>query len=455
MRAQSIVDALARLEPAVRVAGREYKPASIEQLMQDNNVAAVSIAVIDDGQIVWAKAFGQADTSTGQAATAGTLFQAASVSKPVAASGALVLVEQGKAKLDAPVNEQLTSWRIPDSAVSPGSAVMLRHLLTHTGGLTVHGFGGYEAGLPMPSLLQVLNGEKPANSNPVRIDLKPGSEWRYSGGGFTVLQQLMSDVSGAAFPDLMDTLVLKPVGMTASTYRQPLPDDRAALAATAHLGTGTPIKGRFHIYPEMAAAGLWTTPTDLARWVNSLTAAYNGASGEVLQSTTARQMLTPGNGDWGLGLEVRGQGQEFRFSHSGANEGFRSLMIGYPTRRDGVVVMANSDSGGSLFGPINIALAKVLGWTEVKPRVLTPAPLAAKDRAAILGRYRQGPITVDIAMKGDRIIATQDGSAFELVPVGTDLFASPDVGLRLKFTRDASTGQVTGLSSGGITLVRQ
>lgn len=193
-----------------------------------------------------------------------TLFQAGSISKPVAALAALRLVEQGKLSLDEDVNAKLVSWKVPGNEFTKEQKVTLRRLLTHSAGLTVHGFPGYAAGAQVPTLVQVLNGEKPANTPAIRVDTVPGRLWRYSGGGYTIMQQLLIDVTQKSFPELMRQLVLEPAGMKHSTYEQPLPPARAGEAATAHDANGQPVKGQFHTYPEMAAAGLWTTPTDLA-----------------------------------------------------------------------------------------------------------------------------------------------------------------------------------------------
>ena len=452
--AQQVANALAAVSPSVRIAGREARPEPVEALMRRANVPGLSIAIIREGKVAYAKGFGVADSSSGAPVTVDSLFQAASVSKPVTASGALALVDSGRLDLDRPVNAYLTSWRIPDSPMAPGSAVTLRQLLSHTAGLNVHGFGGYAAGAPLPTLAQVLEGAAPANSEAVRITLKPGSEWRYSGGGYTVLQQLLTDVGGRPMPELMQDLVLGPAGMSRSAFVQPPSGAARTLAVTGHSGEGKPIPGGYRIYPELAAAGLWTNPSELARWAIAITDAYGGKEGGIITPATARAMLTPGKGEFGLGLPVLGEGAAMRFTHSGVNEGFRALLIAHPNRRDGVVIMANGDNGGNLFGPISLAIAPVMGWNEVQARTITPAVISRKERADVLGRYAGGPATVDVAIAGDRIIATQDGSgSFELIPLGKDAFSAPDIGVRVEFKRDPASRRVVELvASGGLRL---
>lgn len=251
----------------MRVAGRQYAPATIAERLHEYGVPAVSIAVIDGGSVAWARAYGTADMASGRAASTATLFQAASMSKPVASTAALQLVQEGVLALDAPVNKTLRSWRIPENAFTTGHAVTLRHLLSHTSGLTVSGFPGYTAGEPIPTVTQILDGAPPANTPPVRVNTTPGSQLKYSGGGMTVMQLLLTDVTGKDFPALMRERVLGPIGMHSSTWEQPLSDDRGRDAAAGHETNGAPVAGKYHVYPELAAAGLWTTPTDLAHWV--------------------------------------------------------------------------------------------------------------------------------------------------------------------------------------------
>ena len=374
---QQIDKALSAMLPATQVEGRSYTTKSLSEMMRQENVPGASIVVFHNGRIIYAKGFGVIEAARGRAVTPETLFQAASISKPVTATAALKLVEQDRLVLDQGVNARLRSWRIPDSSAAEGQVVTLRQLLTHTAGLTVHGFPGYAAGAPRPSLLQVLDGVPPANTSAVRIDQRPGSAWRYSGGGFTIAQLLLSDTTGEAFPALMQRLVLRPAGMRHSSYAQPLPDHLRKEAASGHRSDGSPIAGGYHIYPEQAAAGLWTTPSDLARWALALTASFNGRGSGLLHHDTAVAMLTPGIGNWGLGISVVGEGKWLKFAHGGANEGYRANLVAFPRTGDGMVVMTNSDKGDALFEPIMIAVGHALGWPDSEPRRIQPLADAA------------------------------------------------------------------------------
>jgi CubicO group peptidase (beta-lactamase class C family) len=330
--------------------------------MRDLHVPGVSIAVLHKGAIQWARGFGVAAVG-GPAVTPETLFQAASISKPISAIAALVLVQAGKLDLHTDVNSFLRSWKVPSNAYTDESKVTLREILSHTGGVTVGGFPGYQAGAVTPSLIQVLNGAPPANSPPIVVDRRPGAEYHYSSGGYTIVQQLLVDVTNTSFPSLLEETVLRPFGMTHSYFLQPLPSILSRAAATPYLATGAPVPGGPHSYPELAAAGLWTTPTDLAHFVLTLLDAWAGRATPVLSQSTTNQMLTPGLGDYGLGLIVKGSAPLRRFSHGGVNKGFVSSLVAYENG-DGAVVMTNGDSGGELIKEIMGSIAAEYHWRD-------------------------------------------------------------------------------------------
>ena len=316
------------LQPPVLVQGEAPDCKTLAERMAELKVPGVSVAIIHNGTLVWAEGFGTRGPD-GKSVTKETLFQAGSISKPLAAMAALRLVQTGKLSLDSDINQALTSWHLPPSTVAPGAMVTLRELLTHTAGMTVHGFEGYAAGSPVPSLTQILDGTKPANSAPIRIEKAPGTEWKYSGGGFTVMQQALVDVSHKPFPELMSSTVLGPIGMTHSTYEQPLPSTLVANAASPYAADGKLVPGGAHTYPEMAAAGLWTTPSDLAKYILEVQKSLAGKANHVLNPEMTAAMLTPGKNQWGLGVQVGGSEATPYFTHGGVNEGFQSLFDAY------------------------------------------------------------------------------------------------------------------------------
>jgi CubicO group peptidase (beta-lactamase class C family) len=354
--------------------------------MKELHVPAVSIAVINDGRIEWARAYGVTRID-GPPATVETLFQAGSISKPVSALAVMQLVEAGKLNLDADVNDYLRSWKVPASELTSKEKVTLRRLLSHSAGMTVHGFAGYAAGEKVPTLVEVLNGTPPANSAPIRVDIVPGTQWRYSGGGYEVMQQLVEDVTQQPFAQVMSGRVLGPLGMSHSTFQQPLSESALAEVATPYDTEGRPIAGGPHIYPELAAAGLWTTPSDLARYVIGVQKAAAGGSGNVLLQESARTMLTSVVDKQGIGPRLGGTAPHEYFSHGGANEGYRCFLVGY-VNGDGAVVMTSGDNGGEIMMAVMRSIAAAYEWPDFAPpvRVLSTIDPATFD--AFVGTYR-------------------------------------------------------------------
>ncbi|MCC8964847.1 beta-lactamase family protein [Bradyrhizobium sp. Pear76] len=378
-RMQRIVDGL-------RAATAGAPPMTLADRMNALHVPGVSIAVVHGG-IVEARGFGVAAIG-GPPVLPETLFQAASISKPVTAVAALALAQAGELDLDGDVNLSLKSWKIPANSFTDRSKVTLRRLLNHSAGITVPYFPGYPAGAPVPSLDDVLNGAplwcrdlnrfEPsahdwfalcalANTAPVVVDHEPGVRFEYSSGGYTIVQKLLIDVTGKPFPTLLEELVLKPFGMTHSSFLQPPRKNDAPMAATPYRATGQPVPGGPHIYPELAAAGLWTTPTDVAHFALGVVRAWTGRDASVLSQTTAIQMLTPGLGNYGLGPIVLGVAPHRRFLHAGVNDGFVSLMTMYENG-DGAVIMTNGDQGGQLADEIMRSIATEYDWPDGQPK---------------------------------------------------------------------------------------
>lgn len=250
------------LLPTMVLEGKFGLPKNLYERLAHYHTPGISITVINDFAIEWACGFGVCEVGTTREVTPDILFQAASISKPVFALAVMRLVQEGQLDLDEDVNNYLTSWRVPAIA-DWQPRITLRQLLSHTAGLTVHGFPGYRNSELLPNTVQVLNGEPPANTDKVEVNIIPGIHHRYSGGGTTVAQQVLVDVLGKPLPEIMHELVLDPLGMTNSTYQQPLSNNWLTKTATAHSFSGVPLAGKHHVYPEMAAAGLWTTPSDL------------------------------------------------------------------------------------------------------------------------------------------------------------------------------------------------
>lgn len=419
------------LIPAVRVKGRT-SPTTIADRMTQDRVPAVSVAVINDGKIEWAKAYGVTDVDDGRPVTVDSLFQAASISKPLTALAALKLVEQGKLDLDSDVNAKLKSWHVPENEFTKQHAVDLRGLLSHTAGLTVHGFSGYEVGEALPTVPQILDGQPPANSDPVRVNKVPGHGFRYSGGGTTIVQQLLIDVTGRPFAVVMRENVLEPLGMTRSTYEAPLPQDRADEAVSGHGDNGKPVKGRWHIYPEQGAAALWTTPSELARYLLEVQKARRGESDRVLGPELLEAMLTPqGGGPVGLGPFLLDRRGTRYFEHSGGNEGFRCDAVALCDGNQGAVVMTNANSGNRAVNELINSIALVYNWPGYLPPEREQAQVDDATLERLAGTYALNVASVATISRreGRLFVQLPRQPEIELHPASSDSFvgAEPEV----------------------------
>jgi CubicO group peptidase (beta-lactamase class C family) len=355
---------MARIEGAQPVNHQGYDGLTIEQLMARFAVPGASVAVIRDSKIHWAKAYGIADVQSGAKVDTDTIFQAASISKTVNAMAILKAVQDGRFGLDQDVNTILTSWKLPGDGFTDEQPVTLRSLTSHTSG-TGDGFGfpGYHPSAPRPTIVQILDGEKPSNVGKVRLERRPLTGQKYSGGAVTIAQLALTDAVGRPYPDLLQEWVLKPIGMTRSGFDQPLTPERDRNAARAHNGRGAAMDAKWHVYPELAAAGLWTTPTDLARFAIEVQLAVRGLSHKVLSQSTAREMITPvGVGPYAVGFAIQQKGEGWYFSHGGSNWGFQCDLTAHTLKGYGVAIMTNSDSGGRLIEEIRSRVAAAYNW---------------------------------------------------------------------------------------------
>lgn len=337
---------------------------TLPELMEKLGVPGVSIAVIRDFEVHWAKAYGVADVETGAPVDVETVFQAASISKPVAAMAVLKAVQDGVFSLDDDINDILTSWTLDGGEFTRDRPVTPRLLTSHTSGLgDGFGFPGYGPDAPLPTLVQILNGEDPSNVGNVFMERPPLTAMKYSGGGVTVMQLALMDALARPFPEIMDEYVLGPIGMENSSFEQPISAARDGNAARAHGADGTAMGPKWHVYPEMAAAGLWTTPTDLARFAIEVQESAAGRSNLVLSRDMVREMLTPvGVGAYAVGFAIEHLGEGWYFSHGGSNWGFRASLGAHTAKGYGLVIMTNGSRGGAVAREISERIQRAYGW---------------------------------------------------------------------------------------------
>ena len=455
---RSAADYMAAVEGKQATAGpNDLSTLSIAELMARFNVPGVSIAVIRDFQIHWAKGYGIADVATGAVVDTGTMFQAASISKPVAAMGVLRAVQDGLFTLDTDINKILTSWKLDGGQFTNAGPVTPRMLTSHTSGLgDGFGFPGYAPTDSVPTVVQFLQGSKLSNVGVLFMERPPMSLMEYSGGGVTLMQQALSDARKKPFADIMRDDVLRPLGLTRSTFEQPLPESFDRNAARAHSRDGKAMGPKWHIYPEQAAAGLWTTPSDLARIAIEVQRASLGQSNRVLSRALVNEMLSPvGVGDYAVGFSISKIGQGWYFGHGGSNWGFRGTMLAHKVKGYGLVIMTNADQGGMVASELSRRIQRLYEWdsfAEPAPRGYRPPverteiTLADSVLRSYVGEYQLSPqLSLAITLKDGRLAADPTGgTTATLYAEARDRFFLRSTNAQITFTR-APTGEVTGL----------
>ena len=425
---------------------------TIGELMERFNVPGVSVAVIHDFEIHWAKGYGIADIETGAPVDTETMFQAASISKPVAAMGVLRAVQDGLFTLDDDINDILTSWTLDGGAFTRDRPVTPRTLTSHTSGLgDGFGFPGYDPSDPIPTVVQVLDGHELSNVGALFMERPPMSLMEYSGGGATLMQQALSDARDRPFAEIMRDGVLRPIGMNNSSYQQPISEERDRNAARAHSREGKSMGAKWHVYPELAAAGLWTTSRDLARFAIEVQRSAIGQSNEVLSRMVVQEMLSPvGVGDFAVGFTISKIGQGWYFRHGGSNWGFRATLLAHKVKGYGLAIMTNADQGGALAGELSRRIQMAYEWDSVaEPRGYRPPveraeiDVAEEVLDAYVGEYELTPaMSIDITLEDGRLHIQPTGQAkLPLFAESEDRFFLRAVNAQISFAR-ATSGEV-------------
>lgn len=319
---------------------------------RNNNVPGVAIAVIQNGKIVWTQCIGFADKEGQKPVTTQTIFNVGSVSKMVSAWGFMQLTEKGLIELDDPVNEYLTRWKLPASQYDI-SKVTLRRILSHTAGLSVHGYGGSEQGTKLLSLEESLSGKTKRNGESVRLINEPGTQWEYSGGGYTLAQLMLEERTKEKFADYMKKNVFNPLGLNHTTYEWT--EEMMKNSATAYDASGKPIKNR--IFTEQAAAGLQTTVLDLAHFAELSLNDEPNQLHKVLKPSTIQLMeksVLPfsDKGKNGLGYRFMYYEGFETVGHTGENEGWSAGLFMHLPTKSSIVILCNGSNGDRVWYPI-------------------------------------------------------------------------------------------------------
>ena len=456
-------EAMERVESGQPGVGEELEDLTIEELLEQFGVPGVSVAVIHDFQIHWAKGYGTADVETGAPVDAETMFQAASISKPVAAMAVLRAVQDGLFTLDTDINEILTSWTLEGGEFTRERAVTPRSLTSHTSGLgDGFGFPGYDPDATLPTPIQIFEGHELSNVGTLFMERAPMTFAEYSGGGVTVMQQALEDARRRPFAEVLAADVLGPIGMTRSSFQQPISAEHDRNAARAHDGEGRSRGPKWHVYPELAAAGLWTTATDLARLAIEVQKSAVGESNRVLDQVHVQEMLSPvGVGDFAVGFSIGKRGEGWYFSHGGSNWGFRATLLAHKVKGYGLAIMTNADQGGAVMSELSRRIQEIYEWDSVADPVRRgyTAPVereevsvSAEVLSEYVGSYDLGDgLVVEITMEGDALFAQPtDQPRLPIFAESETEFFLKVVEAQIVFTRGAD-GEVDGfvLHQGG------
>ncbi|MBI4503881.1 MAG: beta-lactamase family protein [Gemmatimonadetes bacterium] len=426
-----------RLVPAVRIKGKQAASATLSARMKKYHVPGVSIAVINDYSVEWARSYGAADAATGAGVDTTTLFQAGSAGEPVAALVALRLAQAKKLDLKRDVNRSLKAWKLPKSDFTKNRPVTVRALLAHSAGLVVTELQEFEPAATLPTILQVLSGGAPARPPAIVSAGPPGEAFHASAGDYDVLQQLLTDVTKRPFANLAADSVLEPLGMHHSSFFEP-DGAGAPLAASGHDDFGKRIPDKWRNHPELATAGLWSTPRDLALLVLEIQRARSGKPGKVLTAESARQLVTAEHVGWpGLGVLLEGRDQSVRFRASGSTEGYTAELVGYVSRGQGAVVMTNGASGAALAEEILNGIATVYGWPDFVPPEKTIARVDTRIYDRFVGRYTLDSREMSVAKRGTRLFIGPAGKeSRELLPESVSEFFTTEPGAFYSFVFD-------------------
>lgn len=429
------------LMPRVKIEGIETPRFNIEDRMRHHGIPGVSIAVFTNGEIEWAKGYGLADSSENRKVTTETLFLAGSISKPVAALRTHQLTEQGLIHLDSNVNNYLKSWQLPDNEFTINEKVTPRRIMNHTAGLTIWGFRGYQRGDTIPSTTEILDGK--GNTNAVRVYKEPGGDWQYSGGGYTIMQQMIEDLDQKPFTETMRSNVLTPLGMANSTYENPLPASLHSKAATGYNSSnGEEVPGKWFVYPEMAAAGLWTTPTELGLWANEIQKTLLSQTDGFLKAKTVNEMLTDNKDDQGLGPYVT----THIFGHGGLDAGFMADLYAWRESANVVVIMTNSDGGNLLVREIMLSMAEEYGLPGIYTldRVFRKKSTAELEKYTGTYRFLDGSeATIILKDEGIEFFGGPFADRNQLLPENDSTFFNKATGTYYRFTLEGD--KVTGV----------
>jgi CubicO group peptidase (beta-lactamase class C family) len=422
------------------------KPSTILERMKFYNVKGLSVAVIENNKISWAKGYGWADEEEKRPVTTETLFEPGSISKSLNSVGILKLAQNKELDLHTDINTYLRSWKCPYDSLSKGKKITLSQILSHHAGLSVHGFPGHDIDRPMPTVYDILDGINGSPTPPVRSMFEPDLKFQYSGGGTTISQVILSDVTAQPYDVWMYENVLKPIGMIHSTYAQPPAKDLRKLCASGYMMNGDRVTSKFHAYPEQAAAGLWMTPSDLCNYIIDMQLAYKGGKSNVLNEDMVKLHLTPtytdGSAAMGTFIEEH-DGAKF-FKHDAGNDGFCGLFYAGLDDGFGIVIFANGNEFKIIYEVLN-SINKAYKWHNFyqAPKLKTSISVSDDVLKTYEGIYVFENMWAGIGKRDNKHHFYTDGQYVKMYYSSPTHFFNEEFSSEKEFIKDEK-GQVTG-----------
>ncbi|MEZ0472734.1 serine hydrolase domain-containing protein [Luteimonas salinilitoris] len=405
----------------------QVSSSSIPQAMIEQDIPGVSIAFVDNGEIAWRLVYGYARLADAERVTPETVFAGASLSKPVTAMAALKLVDQELLNLDEDVDSRLTDWKIPENEFVEEQKITLRRLIGHTAGIRNHLWSSYGVGDDIPTLEQMLAGRNPSVDPAVAVVSIPGERYKYSNPGYSIVQKLVQDAAGQDFQPAIEKLVFTPAGMSDSSFDQPIPARLMERSATGYSEELQPYP--YKLFPFEAAGGLWTTPSDLARFMATIIDDHHTGRGVLISRQMAEEVFSRSEARLGFAKKL-GADDDLVFEHWGSNAGFTCYMVGSLKDRQGLVIMTNSDSGFGLMASIARSVAREYGWTVLEPTVYRPVSMPVGSMERFAGEFGNGTSaseTIAFSVQGDalHVLSAEEEATQALVPVAENKFILP------------------------------
>ncbi len=436
------VEIKAQLENGIRgqvkFLGEPENFSLITDKMSEYKIPALSLAILNEGKIEWADIYQNADFPEEQKLNCASIFQAASLSKPVTFLAAVRMHAAGDIDLDKNVQNYLKDFELPQGKQTAENPVTFRNIFSHTSGITSGGYQGYAKDLALPSDLAIVRGGAGVNTPAIEVITPPNESLAYSGGGYTLAELALQDIYKDDFSNIMKKWILEPAGMKHSEFTQPLPDSKSNQVAKGHTQSGEVVAGGWNNYPEQAAAGLWSNAIDMAKFLIEIYNAYQGKS-SIFSQSDIKSILSHERDGSVYGFIVNRAGDDIAITHYGGNAGYRTGMTISLTSGNGLVYLINSDNGGALGNELILSTSQVYDWQHFKQTSVQRKQVSADVLKELTGKYKwNNQIDLSVTFdenNGQISLYFPNGDEYKLVTIVGDAldFIHPNTGVKVSF----------------------